>query len=337
MSRKPVNPGNHPIKGLSECNEVSPLQEERNTDKPSPICINEEVKGTQKDVSNDRPDLGWLRDAANKKVGIGRDANCDPMQTGQIVENVKHPDRTTVYRYSKSIRGAHEAMTDLFTNLVVIDEEGQVHPVPIVWGTQERAVAWILQDNVRKDNSTVVDRIRLPMLSIHNNDIQFDQTKYIYHGAVDYHRDLRPDRKPAKTISEKYERDTVFGVARGLPINITYTLTGWTLYLEDMDQIVEQIMLKFSPVAYISVRGVQWETIVTLDSVANNVDLEPGNTTLRVIKYQFNMTAQTFIPQPIRRTKAVLKTVVDIHNDIEPENINEVLGRIEEAVEELEQ
>lgn len=336
MSRKPVNSGNHPTKGLSECNDISSLEESRNTDKPSPVCHDDVIQGSQTDVSL-RPDLGWLQDAANKKVGIGSQDNCDPMMTGQIVEDIKNPDRSTVYRYSKGLRGANEAMADLFTNLVVIDEEGQAHPVPIVWGSQERAVAWILQDNVRKDNSLVVDSIRLPMLSIHNNDIQFDQTKYIYHQALDYMRDLRPDSKPGKTVSERYERDTVFGVARGLPVNITYTLTGWTGYLEDMDQIVEQIMLKFSPVAYIKVRGVQWETIVTLDSVANNVDLEPGNASMRVIKYQFNMTAQTFIPQPIARRKAVLKTTIDIHNDIEPEKINETLSRIEEAVEELEQ
>jgi hypothetical protein len=149
-------------------------------------------------------------------------------------------------------------------------------------------------------------------------------------------RDLRPDGKPGFTVDEKYERDTVFGVARGLPINISYNLLVWTLYVATMDKIEEQIILKFSPVAYINVRGVQWEVIVTLDSIANNINYEPGDQKQRIVKYQFNMTAQTYIPQPIVRKKAVLKTRVDIHNSIEPEEITETLGRLEQAVEELE-
>jgi hypothetical protein len=227
-------------------------------------------------------------------------------------------------------------MLNLFNDIVVIDENGKAWPIPIIWGTQEKAVQFILADNVRKDDSLVVDRIRLPMLAIYNSDIQFDQTRYIYHKALDYLGRYRSDGKPGFTINEKFERDTVFGVARGIPVNITYNLMAWTLYLEDMDQIIEQIMLKFSPVAYIRVRGVHWETMVTLDSVANNINFEPGDKQQRVIKYQFNMTTQTYIPQPIVRKKAVLKMRTDIYNQTQEEEITETLGRLETAVEDFE-
>jgi hypothetical protein len=63
------------------------------------------------------------------------------MQTGQIVEDMRNPEREVLYRYSKSLRGCDEAMLDLFSNVVVIDEDGKAHKVPIIWGTQERAVA----------------------------------------------------------------------------------------------------------------------------------------------------------------------------------------------------
>lgn len=336
MSRNPVNPGNHPQKSLQDCNDVSPLQADLNTDLPPEQCPSEHAPNPSLRDVDKQPDLGWLEDAANKKVGIGARGDCDPMITGQIVEDIHRPNRDVLYRYSKGIRGCDEAMQDLFKGLVVLDEEGKAHTVPIVWGTQERAVAWILQDNTRKDGSLVVDRIRLPMLAIHSADIQMDQNRYMYHKAIDYMRRLRPDHKPGFTVKEKYERDTVFGVARGLPLNITYNLFLWTLYMEDMGQLLEQVISKFSPVAYINVRGVQWETIVTLDSIANNVDYEPGDQNLRVIKYQFTMTAQTFMPQPIVRKKAVLKTQTDIYNHVEPEKITEVLARLEDAVKELE-
>jgi hypothetical protein len=333
MNPKSVNPGNHPIKGLNECEETSPLQTDLNNDDLLGQCPNGSEDSSLKDLPRD---LGWLEDAASKKVGIGWSGNCDPMQTGQIVEDLQKPNREVIYRHSKGIRGSNEGMLKLFNDIVVIDENGKAWPVPIIWGTQEKAVQFILADNVRKDDSLVVDRIRLPMLAIHNTDIQFDQTRYIYHKALDYMNRYRPDRKPGFTVNEKFERDTVFGVARGIPVNITYNVLAWTLYLEDMDQIVEQVMLKFSPVAYIRVRGVHWETMVTLDSVANNIEFEPGDKQQRVIKFQFNMTTQTYIPQPIVRKKAVLKMRTSIYNEVDEENITEVLGKLEHAIEEFE-
>ena len=193
----------------------------------------------------------------------------------------------------------------------------------------------MMQDNVRKDNSLVVDRIKLPMLAIYSSDLQFNQDRYTYHKALDWMRRYRPDRKPGFATNEKYERDTVFGTARGIPIDVGFTLYAWTLYIEDMNQIIEQLLLKFSPIAYIKVRGVPWETGVKLDSIANNLDVEPGDQNIRVVKYQFNLTAETYIPQPITRRKAVLKTKTNIFNSTEQKEITEVFNRLDDAVEEL--
>jgi hypothetical protein len=275
----------------------------------------------------------------NQKVGYGHAVDCDPMQTGQIIENmmkepVKSHDGTVIYRYSKAIRGADEAMKEMFSELVCIDEMGNAVPIPIIWGTQERAIAHVLQSNVKQDSSLVVHRIKLPILSIYNSGISFNQERYIYHQAIDYFRGLRPDKKPGLTTMEnRHERDTVFGVARGIPIDITYQLTAWTLYVEDMNQIVEQVLLKFSPIAYIRVQGVHnWETIVKLDSIGNNLETEPGDQ-MRLVKFQFNMTVETFIPQPIVRKKAVLDQRIDIVSGLSEEQITEVLSRLENIVE----
>lgn len=319
-----VNPGNYQNKNLNDCNEIPPVQTSRNDEKAPDGCPGPEGLG-----------LGWLEKHASSKVGIGKEAQCDPMQTGQIVEDLKNPERQVIYRYSKSLRGCDEAIVDLFSNVVVIDEDGKAHKVPIIWGTQERAVAWMLQDNVRKDGSLVVERIRLPMLAVYSSGMEFDQTRYTYHKALDFMR-TRPDKKPGLHAKEKYERDTVFGVARGIPVNKTYNLIAWTMYMEDIDQILEQILLKFSPVAYIRVRGVNWETVVSLDSIANNVDYEPGDQNQRIIKFEFNLTARAYIPQPMVRNKSVLGTKVDFYNSVDEEKITEVFGRLEDSVEDIE-
>ena len=326
-----VNPGNYQNKKINECNPISPASSSLNNDKDVDQCgDNDTLKGVH------GSDLGWLEKSANKKIGLGEENLCDPIQKGQIVEDINSPSRDTIYRYSKSIRGCDEAMLNLFNSVVVIDEDGKAHKVPIIWGTQEKAVAWILQDNVRKDGSLVVERIRLPMMAIYSTNIDFDPERYTYHRALDYLRHLRPDGKPGFTVNERYERDTVFGVSRGIPVNKGYTLLIWTMFMEDIDQILEQIFLKFSPIAYINVRGVHWETTVNLDSVANNVDYEPGDQNQRIIKYEINLTARSYIPQPITRKKSVLKTKVDFYNSVEEDKIKDVLARLEEAVEEFE-
>jgi hypothetical protein len=187
---------------------------------------------------------------------------------------------------------------------------------------------------VKQDPSLVVHRIKLPMLALYSSDFTPNNDRYIYHGAIDYLRRFREDGKPGLTEDEGgLERSTIFGVARGIPIDIGYQLTAWTLYLEDMDQILEQILRKFSPVAYIRIQGVHnWETIVKLESIANNIVTEPGDQAQRVIKFQFGLKAETFIPQPIVRKKAVLKTQIDMVDAVSDEEITRVISRIEEAI-----
>jgi hypothetical protein len=298
-----------------------------NLDSPNPMCGGG-TEPSHKDVNQ------FFEDIIHDKKGLGAGANCDPMMTGEIVKDMStNPNRHVIYRYSKGIRACDEAVKDLFTGLVVIDDAGVSHPVPIIWATQERAVAAIIQDQVRKDSSLVVDRLKLPMMSIYSSDFSMNMNRYTYHQAINYFRDSTG--KPGLTQREKYERDTVFGLARGIPIDIAYSLNIWTYFVEDMNQILEQIVLKFSPIAYIRVQGVQWETIVRLDSIANNIDMEPGNTSNRVVKFQINMTAETYIPQPIRREKAVLKTRIDIANGLNDEEITEIISRLENVVDEL--
>jgi hypothetical protein len=326
---------------LVPCNEPGPIKDV-NRDLPPPYCSDQEldcseqlIPESQKEVTG--RDFSWLQKVSQQeKTGIGQSALCDPMQTGHISNNQSTPETnaTTLYKYAKAIRGCDEAMMDLFRDIIVIDEGNKEHVVPIVPATQEKAVAYILNDNVRKDDSLIVDRIRLPIMAIHSSGINFDQKRYVYHKAVDYLRDLRG--QPTFTIKDGgVDRSTIFGVAKGIPVDVQYTLWVWTMHREDMNQIVEQIIPKFSPIAYIRVRGVSWEIGVKLDSIANNIQTDPGDKKYNIFKYQFTMTAQTYIPQPLVRKRAVLKAKTEIVNAIEDADITEVIGRLESALKEL--
>jgi len=328
----PIGPNpNGYEKNLNTCPDQSILGRSENIDPPPGMC--EQPPDNQNNMHVDAA-TSWMDDILTKKINLGSANNCDPMQKGSIVNDLQNPNRNTIYRYSKSLRSTDEAVMDLFRDIVIIDEDGKAHQVPIIWATQERAVAAVVQDNVRKDETLVVDRIRLPMLAISSTEYSINTARYTYHKALHYIRDLK-NGKPSFTSNEKYERDTVFGVARGIPVDVGYTLYAWTMNLEDMNQIVEQVVTKFSTLAYIKVRGSLWEVAVRLDSVANNLEVEPGDAALRVIKFQFGMTAESYVAQPIVRSKAVLKTKTEIVNDVDDLKVSEVLSRLETAVEEL--
>lgn len=306
----------------------SPLGQSENIDPPPGFC--QENPSNQNNIPNNPQ--SWFTDAT-KKTGNGTENNCDDLQTGQIVNDVETPNRNTIYRYAKSLRGTDEAVMDVFRDIVVLDEDGKAIPVPIIWGTAERAVLAMVQENVRKDDTIVVDRLRLPMIAIVSRDYSFNQNRYTYHQAIDWLRDKTG--KPGFHESEKFKRDTVFGVTRGIPIDVSYQLTFWTMYLEDANQILEQIVTKFSPIAYIKVRGVSWETILKLDGIANNLEIDVGDAALRIIKFQVSMTAETYVAQPIIRKKAVLETRIEVVNSTVEENITEVISRIENSVKEI--
>ena len=326
-----INPGNNEQKSIIDC-KIPPLLGKLNEDPPMSFC--DPTLPNLNDLENGL-ELGLMDECDTVATGFGHADNCDPMQSGKIRNDPNYPDRSIINRYPRALRGANEAMLDLFTGLEIIGIDSKIIRVPIIWATYERAVGIILQGNVRDDNSLVTDRIKLPMMSIIETGTEFDSRRYCYHQAINLMRGLRPDFKPGVTMNEKMERDTIFGFARGIPINITYELNGWTWYTEEMYQIREAINLKFSPVAYINVRGVWWETIVKLDGQTNNANEEAGDKQ-RVVKFKFNFTVETYIPQPIVRKKSVLKTTVDFFEMSNEKELTEVIDRLEVAVRELE-
>jgi hypothetical protein len=312
---QPIGPDINTLEGgLNNCQPRAPLPQSQNID-PPPSCP------VDPNNQNNVPDTfeSWESiKTADQNIGLGTDRNCDPIQTGAIVNDLRPPTDNTIYRYSKTIRATDEACMDLFRKLVVIDEDGVAHQVPIIWGTQDRAVAFVAQQNTKTGDTLVVNRLRLPLLAISQTGIEYAKDKYIYHGNVDWRF-----RKGGKNIVQ----DTIFGTTWGIPLNVTYNLLAWTLHLEDMNQITEQVITKFSPVAYIKVRGVNWEPIVTLESITNNLDFEPGDAKLRVIKFQYTIKALTWLQQPLLKRKTVLNIPIEFTNSGLSETSTEIIGR----------
>lgn len=288
------------------CNPLNGPQEDLNRDLPPPFC-GPGVLPSQKDVPA-------FQDDCRQKSGIGQSALCDPQAMGHIHKDQgpEEAGRDVITRYSGALRGYDEAVRDLFTDVIVRDDDDNIFRVPTLIKTPERAVKWMFQSNVHKDPTLVVGRVRLPLLSLHRSGITPAPQRYCYHKNIDYHRRLRGDGKPGYAFPDKgRQRAVVLGTSLGIPIDINYDLAAWTMYEEDMNQIAEQILGKFSMLAYIRVQGVYLEQGVKLNAVQNASETEPGDKQLRLTKYVFSLTAEAYIPQPIVRKRAVLDVRID--------------------------
>ena len=215
-------------------------------------------------------------------------------------------ERDYIKRYTRVFRAADTAMFKLFSDVDMLTAEGALIKVPLIFGTQERAVAAMFGKSLQATGDVV--RIKLPMMAISAIGFDIDRTRYTFHEALSY------DAMNAR--SERVPHDVRIGVSRGIPINRIYTLLVWAKFQEDANQILEQAILKFSPVAYVEIPGAFFENMVTLDAIANNLNWEIADQDLRIIKYELSMTLQTYVPQPFKRTKSVRKVKTEM--EIQP-------------------
>lgn len=250
---------------------------------------------------------------------IGASGACSPMQSGKIISDPDNVDRGIINRYSQTIKGCDMAVRDLFSDVYLIDVNGQAVKVPILLAPGEKAVIAALNlpgSGMRHDNSLVTDRITLPIMSIYSSGMSLNDSRYTYEMI----------NRPMNYASEKYTNDTIYSTNRGVPVDREYTLTAWTFYMEDMSQLLEVIMNKLNRMTYVHIQGVNWEVPVRLTGIQNNVTNDDiGDDKVRIIKYQFNMVAETYIAQPILRGKSILKVITDYVSGT-PENIQEIVN-----------
>lgn len=216
--------------------------------------------------------------------------------------------RSGIASYSKTLRGCDQAVLGEFKDIFVWLPNGEKKPVPIIIGPPEKAVAVALQESV--DKKTIrIDAIKLPMMALSLGDVNFAPERFTYHQNV---RWLLGDNSYAYG-SEKRKGDTVYGMSRGLPVDKHYILHVWTRYVEDMNQIAEQIMLKFSPVLTLYVPDVLWEVVAKLDAVSNGISNEIGDSGIKIVKFEFSFHAETYISRGFIRGKTVFDFYGDLH------------------------
>jgi hypothetical protein len=175
--------------------------------------------------------------------------------------------------YRESLR----SMIASFNDIGYISAEDEFKPVKCLHANAERAIAKLKQE----------ENIILPMLTISQTTSSNDDARR---------------RQESVLVNEKYwdkEKNRAFRVLSlaPRPVDISYTLNVWCKYNADMDQILEQVRLKFNPdmnvpteFSTIAKASIERENAVGSEVAGDKED--------RVIQKSFDIVLKTYVPNP---------------------------------------
>lgn len=170
------------------------------------------------------------------------------------------------------------AMIDFFSDMVCIDDENKVIPIRCIYANPERAIAKIKQEN----------NIILPLVSVSQDKSKVDLARSRYKTLLVHETKYDPVKNRAIRILS----------LAPVPIEITYNVNVWCKYKSDLDQIVEQINLKFNPDADLSIPGHTLIKAYLGEDTSASSDLEATDKEDRVIKRTYSVNISTYLNNP---------------------------------------
>ncbi len=182
-----------------------------------------------------------------------------------------------------------------FGNLGYIDAEGNFTDVKCFHANPERTIAKLYQEN----------NIILPVVTVGQTKIDDDPTRRKYKPIIIASKFYNNETARAERVISFVDR----------PVNISYGVSIWTKYMEDMDQLAEQVRLKFNPSLFF-ITPYSKDTKAFLTDEANNSDVTAGDREDRLIRKTFTVSVETYIPSPKFRytsTGKIEELGVDVH------------------------
>lgn len=168
-------------------------------------------------------------------------------------------------------------MLATFSGLKVINSQNDVISIQCINASPERTVAKLYQDN----------NIILPLVTVaQTNSIE------------DEKRRRTKDLVLVESMWDSTHKRAIRIISLApKAININYELNVWTKYSEDMDQIVEQIRLTFSPGINVITKYTN-STVAFITEEANDSTLVVGDREDRIIRRKFSISVEGYIPYP---------------------------------------
>ena len=183
------------------------------------------------------------------------------------------PELNISNTYKETLR----TMISSFNDVGYINAEDKFKNILCIHANAERAIAKLKQDN----------NIILPILSI---------------AQTVSDNDLKRRRYDSLIVSEKWwdnDKNRAFRVVSLSPraVTIRYALNIWTKYNADMDQILEQVRIKFKPEMEVPTK------LSTLTKSFIESEDDVGTVTAadkedRVLQKTLNIVVRTYVPNP---------------------------------------
>ena len=190
-----------------------------------------------------------------------------------IIFKMTHDHNNISHVYKETLR----TMIASFNDVGYFNGDGEFVYAKCIHANAERAIAKFKQDT----------NIILPILSISQTVTNNDVNRQRQESILVHEKVWSPEKNRAVRVLSLAPR----------PVNITYQLNIWSKYRSDMDQILEQIRLKFNPEMQVPTKH-GTITKAYLDSEENVGDFTAKDKEDRLLQKSITIVVRTYIPNP---------------------------------------
>jgi len=200
------------------------------------------------------------------------------------------------YYYYKALRRTITQFLDLFNDIKIAryDVNGSFLKnvvVPLKYAPKEKIWIWL---NERHDDEM------LPQMAVTLT-------------GVEYSLERQTNKHFRITDCTSADESSISRYLNPIPYDLNFQLGIWSLYMYDVDQILEQILPYFQPYIYMRV-GIPelsstFETKVLFNSASPDIETEYADEGRRILKYTLDFTVQTFLFKPIEVT-GLIRTIL---------------------------
>jgi hypothetical protein len=164
-----------------------------------------------------------------------------------------------------------------FNDLPYLNEEMEIVLSKCRYGNPERTVARLNQE----------DNMILPLITVSQNSITENEDRRRYFPVIMNTTYWNEEKKKAERVISLCDR----------PVTISYNINIWAKYMEDMDQLSQQVRLRFNPSIQLKTKFSR-DSKVFLSSETNNYSFSLADREDRVMRKTFTATVETYIRSP---------------------------------------
>tara|TARA_R110001583_G_scaffold18072_2_gene72349 strand:- start:538 stop:1296 length:759 start_codon:yes stop_codon:yes gene_type:complete len=164
-----------------------------------------------------------------------------------------------------------------FNNFYYVNGNDELVKIKAIHSAPERAVAKKFQE----------DNIILPILTVHQVGAASDVEKRRYDDVLIQKSTWDEDTQRAERVI----------CTADVPVILTFSVNLWAKYMEDLDQVSQNVRMKFNPSLKVDTSFTS-SLKVFLQDETSDVTIQTGDREDRILRKSFSIQTEFFIPSP---------------------------------------